>query len=193
MCSFYERESPEWHGKEEVVLRQLWVKFAVRYELTLTPERQKAQWVWLRLVWAQDTQQTAGISCVTFTPLTRGLSVNECATLTHWNTPASSQLLLQRLGIRLSFTCVKSACWGFMWSSHQHWSQRFKRTLFSFVPHWILNVTDVSTFPRDWIDRLNQTIDLFLNPSNKVVMFSPLFVCLTAGLHKSCWTDFHEI
>lgn len=55
MCSFYERESPEWPVKEDVVLRRHWMKFAKRYELSVTLGDRKAQSARLRLVRAQDT------------------------------------------------------------------------------------------------------------------------------------------
>lgn len=42
MCSFYERESTEWPVKEDVVLSPYWMKFAIRYDLSLTPVRQKS-------------------------------------------------------------------------------------------------------------------------------------------------------
>lgn len=80
MCSFYAREGPEWPVKEDVVLRQHRVKFAIRYELSVTPERQKSPVSESEA--GPGTGHTASkqleleVAASTFTPATKGLNIN---------------------------------------------------------------------------------------------------------------------
>lgn len=80
VCSFYERESPEWSGKEDVVLRRHRMRFAIRYKLSVTPVRQKSPVSESEA--GQGTGHTASkqleleVATSTFRPVTKALKIN---------------------------------------------------------------------------------------------------------------------